>query len=41
MKARRWGVARKLYCIDQSPLYSVKGLGQLERVLRAPLQMAV
>lgn len=41
MKARRWGVARKLYCIDQSPLYSVKGLGQLERVLRTPLQMAV
>lgn len=41
MKARRWGVARKLYPINQSPLYAVKGLGQLEHVLQAPLHVAL
>lgn len=41
MKARRWGVVRKLYPIDQSPLYAVKGLGQLEQALQAHLQVAL
>lgn len=34
-------MARKLYPIDQSPLYAMKGLGQLEKALQADLQAAL
>lgn len=34
-------MARKLYPIDQSPLFAVKGLGQLEQALQSPLQAAL
>ncbi len=34
-------MARKLYPIDQSPLFAVRGLGQLERALQSPLQAAL
>lgn len=41
MKARQLAVAHKLYPINQSPLYALKGLGQLAAALQANLTDAL